>query len=173
MHEATVSHTTTHSSVMPPSVETYTQDALINCLIIVLCSEIAARVKNYQAQDSDNPSLPHIGFPRLGSMLSSNALLERLRTCEVLCHTRPNGNSRLLVFLICEWKCSSASKRVMIMSDDECQKRTFLRKHEIVECTIVELVSRSIILLDVLLYGSLSDVDCSLEECVEASRQNG
>lgn len=51
------------------------------------------------------------------------------------------------------------------MSSDEHPKRTFLRKHEIIECTIVERISRFIVLFGILLYGSLSDFNCGLRHC--------
>jgi hypothetical protein len=51
------------------------------------------------------------------------------------------------------------------MLNDEYLKRTFLHKHEIIECTIVERISRSIALFGILLYGLLGDFNCGLRNC--------
>lgn len=75
----------------------------------------------------------------------------------------------MLVFLV--WEDLAPSKSRIIVSDDEHQKRTFLRKHEIVECTIVEFISRSIILFGILSYSSLSDFNRSLAHYGERRRR--
>jgi len=102
------------------------------------------RGKSEQVEDSDNSMISRIGARRLGS---SNVDLEQLRTREILFHTRPNSSSRLLVF-------SSTNDKI----------RQFLRKHEIIEDTIVERISRWVVLLDIKLYGSLCNFNCGVQE---------